>query len=112
VNNSLLFVPPERRLRLVHLSPQQVLNCLCWRRREALPLLDVTGLPDGMRVVSLHADAERHCFIVLVYHPSFDEVPEGECPPLLTPLMVAVRLVPDPADPFTLLVPPEQKPCN
>lgn len=113
MNNGLLFRPPDRRLRLIHLSPQQVLNCLCWRPREVLPLLDGTGLPDGMQVVSLHADWERHCITVLVHHPSFDEVPDGELPPELTDSrMVAVRLVPDTADPFTLLVPPEQKPCS
>lgn len=75
-----------RRLKVVTLSPHDVLAALCWQDNEFLTLLDMTGLPDGIEVVSLHADELPRCFRIVVYHPSFDVVPEGERPPEL-PLM-------------------------
>jgi hypothetical protein len=86
------FRPTERRLRVVTLMPHDVLAALCWRDNEFLTLLDMTGLPDGIQVVSLHADELPMCFRLVVYHPSFDVAPEGERPPELLLTRRAIRL--------------------
>lgn len=86
------FRPAERRLRVVTLSPHDVLAALCWQENEFLTLLRMTGVPEWSEVISVHADELGRCFRVVVYNSSFDLVPEGERPPELTLSRQVIKL--------------------
>jgi hypothetical protein len=96
------FRPAERRLKVVTLSPHDVLAALCWQENEFLMLLDMTGLPEGSEVVSVHADELPRCFRIVVYNSSFDLVPEGERPPELTLSRQAIKLRRAQGDTYTV----------
>jgi hypothetical protein len=101
-------VDSGRRFKVVRLSPEDVLQALAWRERQGLVLFDWEGLPDGSRVVALHAEELPLRFSVVVEHPSFEPVPDGEAPPVLRPHRVMVRLDWSESDPYTLVVPPKE----
>lgn len=75
----------ERRVRLVRFSIRDVIDLLnqSWRDRDWLAVPESVGLPDGYAVLSVYADPLALCIVATVYHPSFDEVADGEVPPFL-----------------------------
>jgi hypothetical protein len=94
----------ERRFRAVRLNPWDVLQALRLRERGPAALFDCEGdadggfdgLPENATVVSLHSEEVPCCFVVVLYHPSWDVVPDGERPPSLRLRRVAVVGGPDP----------------
>jgi hypothetical protein len=80
-----LFATPrargERRVKLLRLDPQRVLDLFNANTAEYLALPRLDGVPEGTEVLGVHADWEPHCISLLLYHPSWPEVRPGEMPP-------------------------------
>jgi hypothetical protein len=87
----------ERRFRAVRLDPWDVLQAL--RGHGPAALLAFEDLPEDATVVSLHAEEVPCSFVVVLYHPSWDVVPDGEWPPSLR--LRRVEVSGEPARPVT-----------
>lgn len=71
----------ERRYKILWVSEHDVLDL--WHRHAfsilTLPVLE--GVPEDCEVQTVRHDALRRAFGFLLYHDSFDVVPEGQSPP-------------------------------
>lgn len=73
----------ERRYRWFVLPQQELIPML---RGE----LETTNLPEGTRIVGVQYELIRQGFMVLIEHPTFDDVPPAvECPAF--PLQLRTR---------------------
>lgn len=68
-----------KRLRRYYLQPELALAYLQSMAHwpQAFGRCIVTDIPDDARIERLFWSEERRCFVVLVSHPSFDEIPDG-----------------------------------
>ena len=72
----------DRRLKIYRLRANNVLDiCRPWVVDGILHVPVIDGLPDGATVESVFNDFERVGFALVVYHPEFDPVPDGETIP-------------------------------
>lgn len=79
-------MPRSRRVKLLCLSLDVITELLNWwkaplERIVSLPKID--GVPDDVSVECIYPDVARQCYFARLYHPSFDEVPDGSRPPEL-----------------------------
>lgn len=75
----------SNRLKIICLPPALLLQMLtsppsCWMTAE--------GIPADVRVLDCGYSFERRAFYLVVQHPSFDPVPEGEIIPSHYSLLV------------------------
>lgn len=71
-----------RRWRVLWVSPEMVMQSL-FPMRYKVEVKLVDGPPDGVEVSDVTYSWERQAFGFRLYHPSFDEVPEGEFSPTI-----------------------------
>ncbi len=63
-----------RRLRIVPISGQCLVNtCKLGYKYEVMQ-----GLPEGANLVGAQYNLDRDCFELMIEHPSFDVVPDGD----------------------------------
>lgn len=79
-------MPRSRRVKLLCLSIDVITELLEWwkaplTRMVSIPKID--GVPDDVSVEGIYPDVARQCYFARLYHPSFDEVPDGSRPPEL-----------------------------
>lgn len=93
------FADLQRRFRILRLSPRDVLRLLYGSKRgDYLELYTLAGLPDDVEIISVTTEWEPICFALMVYHPSFELVRDGEIPPIMAPgyvEMVRLKRLPD-----------------
>lgn len=85
----------RKRVKIVRLDERLIVDVLNWCRdpKGYLMLPDVEGLPEDAVVVSCRDNWERRTLEVLVYHPSFEEVPEGDIPPVIEDVVKKFRIM-------------------
>jgi hypothetical protein len=90
----------EPRYKRWIINPECVLQYLRkfdkWPKVIAVPTVDegLSGPPEGAELMAVHYDHGRQCFVVVVYHPDFPEVSEGdEIPFALNPLNTQMRIL-------------------
>ena len=71
----------ERRYKCVNISPEHILDLFREPKQEILYRLGFEGIPEDAEVVTLMADPINHVVRFLIWHPSFDVVPEGDYTP-------------------------------
>lgn len=72
----------ERRCQYISISPNLMLTLLAgWRRHDFVRLPVLAGLPDDAEVQSVTWDWQANVFQVLLYHPSWPAVPDGDYAP-------------------------------
>jgi hypothetical protein len=79
----------DRRLKVVAVDQELVGNMV---RRGFLALFPCdgvisveNGIPDDARLERVDFNSERLCFILAFSHHSWEVVPQGEYPPVITP---------------------------
>lgn len=72
----------ERRMRTVSISPELLLR-MCMQGNH-INATCIEGLPPDTQLYGADYDAQRECFVLDVFAPSFDPVPDGERYPELT----------------------------
>lgn len=77
-------MPRSRRVKLLCLSIDVITELLEWwkaplTRMVSIPKIDV--VPDDVSVECIYPDFARQCYFARLSHPSFDDVPDGACPP-------------------------------
>ena len=74
----------ERRFVYFRIDPNNIIYLLGnWHHADKVRLPVIKGLPEGYRVVAMHADSgfNNDSIVIRVYHPSFDPVePTGAIP--------------------------------
>lgn len=85
----------EARYKLVAINHYWVLDVLrSWSDpAQYLRLPRIAGIPDGAEIEDVHDDWRSKQFILRLWHPSFDIVPDGEQIPFLSELPLQVDLV-------------------
>lgn len=71
----------ERRFKCVSISPECILDLFREPKQEVLYRLGFEGIPEDAEVTTLMMDPINHVVRFLIWHPSFDVVPEGEYTP-------------------------------
>ncbi len=71
----------DRRVMIVSVSAEVLLNLLADPSAEYLQRVRFAGLPEGCEVQSVRGNWGCRTIDLLVSHPSFPEVPDGEYPP-------------------------------
>lgn len=73
----------DRRVVIVRIAASTVLDWFTFAAEGYPKFLDLPriNLPPGSRVLSVRDDWPTRTFQFLVYHPSFETVPEGMVPP-------------------------------
>ena len=78
--------PRERRYKILWIPCRDLIDL--WRRSFSeflsLPVLD--GVPQDCEVICVHESWERRVIGFMLYHPSFEVVPEGLEVPVIGPL--------------------------
>lgn len=74
----------ERRERIIWIADRLMVDIFDWRRPGYLRLPVLGNLPAGYEVVYAWHDPERKAVAFVLYHDSFDPVPEGYPTPALT----------------------------
>lgn len=95
----------DRRFKKVFLDPDNLVEALNWLHAPGESCLVVGGpkVPEDARVEDCYYSADHRSLIVVLSHPSFEQVPTGECAPWLDAAKGSAR--------FTLRK-PEQAPTN
>ncbi len=68
----------SNRRRIIYIPAERILDLFAlrkWRDGDSINYPKPTGLPEDVKVLSVHEDYCRNAFAVSVEHPSFDEVP-------------------------------------
>lgn len=74
------------RVKVVRISMRAVLFFLFTQKQVPQYVsLPFTTLPEGFEVISCHVNQLCNATDVVVWHPSFDPVPEGQEPPQFMP---------------------------
>lgn len=71
----------ERKLKRYGIEPSQLLGGYLRRFRNwpsCIRVAKSSGPPDGAKFEEIWFDQNRRCFVVMVSHDSFSEVPAGE----------------------------------
>ncbi len=84
------FEAPERRFRVLWVSPELLANAVLDSRCQYVHEYVAENLPEGIRIEGVIYDPARDAFGFRLYHPSFDEVAPCERIP---ELFVMVRAV-------------------
>lgn len=72
-----------KRVRVVRIPHGTLLNMLKPpHESHSFVQLQIVELPEGARVLSVHNDFMRGCFVFIVQHQSFDVVDEALQPPI------------------------------
>lgn len=89
------FTARERRLRLLYVSADLLMNVLLSPQRQGNELrwLTVDGVPSGAEVEAVWWCEYRAAFCLRLWHESFDVVESGAEIPVIY-LMIGVRIVP------------------
>jgi hypothetical protein len=79
----------SRRLRTYQIDTGDMVLFLNWAKRQPqyIAVPEMSGIPDGADVEWVYACPERRSIAVVVSHPSFPEVPDGEQIPFETGFM-------------------------
>lgn len=74
----------SNRLRIYHVSTGDMVMFLNWHKRQPqyISVPEIPGLPDGAEVESVYDSPAHRAIAVVVSHPSFPEVPDGEHIPI------------------------------
>lgn len=76
--------PDDRRVRVFRIRQHDVFDWLqmaVGHLPDCLALPEAIGVPAGAKVCTVRENFERGTFDFLLWHPSFDPVPEGEIAP-------------------------------
>lgn len=87
--------PASRRVKIVKVPEHAVLNLFFSVPQIFLAQRVTTffeGVPEDARAQRVWHDPLERCFRVLVEHPSFAEVPDGERPPEIMPRQHKIRV--------------------
>jgi len=72
----------KRRVRIYYVEPTHILELFTsWNRVDYVALPRFRNIPDDSEILSCIYNLDSQCFFFLVYHESFDKVPEGERAP-------------------------------
>lgn len=74
----------ERRVKFIEIPYTAMLRAAEWMFGEPTGIIRIPrydGVPPGSVVLSVYHCPHSRTFSVLIYHPSFDEVADGERPP-------------------------------
>lgn len=85
------------RLKIVRMDTRSIvdlLNARLYDMRDmiALPVMD--GIPEDAEVVSVRENWQLRALEVMIQHPSFDVVPDGDLPPVLPGIHTEWRHIP------------------
>jgi hypothetical protein len=83
--------PITRRYKIIYAPGDLIVRCLrhggfAWHDREpgfVATKVEFPGLPHDARFVDAHYDYSRQSFGIIVSHPSWPEVPQGEMLPVI-----------------------------
>jgi hypothetical protein len=78
-------------VRRLFADPHFILDVLNGLPREIYGLCTDDQTPEGTKVISVYACHERRSIGLLISHPSFDIVPDGEMPPDHVPMFASRR---------------------
>lgn len=91
----------KRKVKIAYMSPDMMIRPFC-EPKEILdvkhkedvfvPIVKLGGVPEDARVLKAWYDPARAAFAVLIYHDSFEEVPEFEIPPTIKIVSKIVRV--------------------
>ena len=70
-----------RRVKILHVNPDEVVKILNSQTTECVWLAINRNIPEGTEVLSVRECWSLRTIALLLTHPSFDEVPDGEQPP-------------------------------
>lgn len=74
----------EPRLKLARIDKQQMLTAVCWwHRGDSITLSRFVGIPEDTRVLEVSYDIAHRGFVLLLWHPSFELIPDGAEPPFV-----------------------------
>lgn len=99
----LFFRAPERRYKIVRLTPELLLDALLSPRLDQsfVRVLRMDGVPEGCQIEAVAWDEWSRCFMFRLFHESFDVLDPAAAIPDLFPVIhqETVRVVrPDQAD--------------
>jgi hypothetical protein len=81
----------SRRVKIISIDENLFVDVLNWcaesERGKFLCIPTCEAIPEGTEVVSVSANWSRRCLEAMITHPTFDEVPVGECPPVIPDLL-------------------------
>ena len=92
------FTERSRNLRVVRIRKSDILSMFCW---EDLKLPKLRNLPVGAKICDVTYQPEYDAFAILVEHPSFSAVPDGQHIPALDGIEVeyiSIGPVPEPGE--------------
>ncbi len=71
-----------RRVKIFPIDERALLDMLtCWKGGRFIQLPSAPRIPDGCEIVQAHHSWECRSLMVMLEHPSFEEVPPGQEPP-------------------------------
>lgn len=76
MNGVEFFKPESRRYRLLKIPPREMLDLLMSPRIEpdgAIRAMKITGLPEGCKIQAVVWDNFFSCFVVRLWHESWEE---------------------------------------
>ena len=71
----------ERRFKCVSISPECILDLFREPNTSLLYRFHFQGIPEDAEVLAVQADSIDHVVRFLIWHPSFDVVPDGQYTP-------------------------------
>lgn len=85
----------EGRFKVIQLPQQLMLDVFNWWRDpiQWLAVPELPGVPEDVEVTAVHLNHQMRAFELLIWHPSFDVVPFGRQPPVITAGNVPLRRV-------------------
>jgi hypothetical protein len=76
----LIQKPESRRLKLLRVDPLCVIHVMKPPKSDVIQYLKLP-IPDDCKLIGVNANWAISMFEIMLYHSSFDIVPEGEIPP-------------------------------
>lgn len=91
VGSKKFFQAPERRYKLMRLPADLLMNLLFnpLVRDDEAELFKLEGIPDGCQIEGVCWDDGRECFVLRLFHESFDAVEPCD---IIPEAVVSVRL--------------------
>ena len=83
----------EFRFKVVRIRREEILAAFNWQAHATVVLPVLSRLPEGYEILEVRDDWERRCFAFIVYHASFDLVPNGAVIPAFEEEPVQSRFV-------------------
>jgi hypothetical protein len=78
----------DRRYKILYVSPELLMNAL-FAGGLSNTSITVEGMPTDCQIVGVHYSEDRISFAFMLYHESFDIVPEVNCIPTISPTFTA-----------------------